>query len=36
MIIIAAVAIDMYSSYKMSGLKREGFFTRMFRRTHAA
>lgn len=35
LIIITAVAIDMYSSYKMSGLKREGFFTRLFRRAHA-
>lgn len=35
LIIITAVAIDMYSSYKMSGLKREGFFSRLFRRAHA-
>lgn len=31
-IIIVAVAIDMYSSYKMSGLKRESFITRMLKR----
>ena len=32
LIIIAAVAIDMYSSYKMSGLKRDSFLKRMMRR----
>ena len=31
-IIIAAVAIDMYSSYKMSGLKRDSFLTRLMKR----
>ena len=36
LIIIAAVAIDMYSSYKMSGLKRGGFFSRLFKRAHAS
>ena len=35
LIIITAVAIDMYSSYKMSGLKRESFFSRLFKRAHA-
>lgn len=31
-IIIAAVAIDMYSSYKMSGLKRSSFLSRLIKR----
>lgn len=31
-IIIIAVAIDMYSSYKMSGLKKDSFLKRMLRR----
>lgn len=31
-IIIAAVAIDMYSSYKMSGLKRDSFLKRLMKR----
>ena len=35
-IIIAAIAFDMYSSYKMSGLKRDGFFKRMKKRRQAA
>ena len=35
LIIIAAVAIDMYSSYKMSGLKRESAFSRLFKKAHA-
>lgn len=35
LIIITAVAIDMYSSYKMSVLKRESFFSRLFKRAHA-
>ena len=35
-IIIVAVAIDMYSSYKMSGLKRDSFLTRLLKkRAHA-
>ena len=32
LIIILAVAIDMYSSYKMSGLKRESVFVRLLKR----
>ncbi len=32
LIIIAAVAIDMYSSYKMSGLKKASFWKRMVKR----
>ena len=32
LIIIAAVAVDMYSSHKMSGLKRGSALRRMFRR----
>lgn len=31
-IIIVAVAIDMYSSYKMSGLKRDSFLIRLFKK----
>ena len=34
LIIIGAVAFDMYSSYKMSGLKRESFITRFFKRVN--
>ena len=35
LIIIAAVAIDMYSSYKMSGLKRDSVFSRIFKKARS-
>jgi ribose/xylose/arabinose/galactoside ABC-type transport system permease subunit len=35
-IIIVAVAFDMFSSYKMSGLKRRGLLSRLFKKTQNA
>lgn len=34
LIIIFAVAVDMYSNYKMSGLKRDSALSRLFKRRH--